>query len=577
MKLKLILIVASLLMAAPGVVERAHGLGLSAALVLFCILFLLMVVGLIAAALVKSPVLRWMYALILASGLAFSASFSSAMGQDLTYDAFTNMWSSRGFIGDAFGQFGGSLVWGGLQAVLLLLGIGWPPRVDQAQSIGGRTHRAIAVIPGAVGLMLAGLLYVRGGEGAGGLPGAFVSPAYAAVHAFDSVVNAPGPRQPVRIKRTGTSDGGDIVLIVDESIAANYLDINSKNGVYSGLGTQRPGVAIHNFGVAASITHCSVGSNLTLRFGGTRSQYRAINATSPSIWSYAKAAGYVTVYIDAQRIAGQYQNDMDADERRGIDRWVQFDTVPVMGRDPAVARTLADFLNDGKPQFIFVNKSGAHFPVNAKYPENQTRYAPATPRSAYAGAAEKSARDVFDGGTEEWRHYRNAYRNAVKWNVGAFFDVLFARATLGKARIIYTSDHGQNLHERETPGDATHCTPEPVAEEGAVPLVLIEGKAVATNKAEAAKKPRSNWAPAAAKGRNASSHYQIFPTVLGLMGFDRTAVLGTYGAGLDSAERDPLTFNAVFNARLGREPTWKKIEIGKLAQPPVTDYSSSSD
>src|SRR5690606_40746790 len=67
---------------------------------------------------------------------------------------------------------------------------------------------------------------------------------------------------------------GDIVLIIDESIAGRYLDINDAAGVRSGLASPPPGITVSNFGIAASITNCSYGSNLTLRYGGTRGDYQ---------------------------------------------------------------------------------------------------------------------------------------------------------------------------------------------------------------------------------------------------------------------------------------------------------------
>jgi Sulfatase len=557
MKLKVSLIALALLFSAPMVLARIGDLGVSFSMLIYVGLNAALVVGLILAASVRWAPVRWLYALMFAGGLAFSSSFENAMGQELTYDAFNNMWSSRGFIGDAIDQFGSSIAWGGVQAALLLFGLGLAPRTSNA-SVGSKR----ALIPAVLCLVLSMLVYVRGGDGTRGLPGAFVTPAFATVQAIDYAINTPGPREKVKIARQGPRVDQDIVLIVDESVAANYLDINRTGGVYSGLGVKRPGVGIHNFGVAASITHCSVGSNLTLRFGGTRENYREINATGPSIWSYAKAAGLGTAYIDAQRTGESYQNGMDAVERAAIDHWVQFENVAVVDRDQAVADELARLLNDGKPQFIYVNKMGGHFPVNAKYPENRKLYVPAAPRNAFDGAAEKSARDVFKGGAEEWRLYRNAYRNTIAWNVGAFFDRLFAKAKVGGALVIYTSDHGQNLHERGGLGKATHCTPEPIAEEGAVPLVVLDGKAPG----------QSVWEAAAKRARNTSSHYRIFPTLLNQMGYDRKAVKNAYGPSLDDDSTDPMTFNPYFNARLGRAPVWMKIDPEKIAKPSVLDF-----
>src|SRR3546814_19926024 len=71
-----------------------------------------------------------------------------------------------------------------------------------------------------------------------------------------------------------------------------------------------------------SVTNCSVGSNVTLRYGGTRKDYQRINGTQPSIWAYARKAGLRTVYIDSQRTGGALQNMMTDEERRSEERRV---------------------------------------------------------------------------------------------------------------------------------------------------------------------------------------------------------------------------------------------------------------
>lgn len=561
MKLKLILIAASLLMSFPLVLARLDGLGLSLSLAVYLALFCALSATLIAAAWAAWSALRWVLAGIFSAGSLFAASFASAMGQELTYDALTNLWDARGFAGDAASQFTGDLLWGALQGGLLFLGIGLDPKSEARHG-----HVLAGLVPLGALAALAVMFYVRGGDGGRGLPGAFVAPAYAMALAFDTIRNDPGTRQPVRLPHIKPWTEGDIVLIVDESIAAQYLDINNKAGVHTGLASKRPNFAIHNFGIASSITHCSTGTNLTLRYGGTRENYRRINATGPSLWSYAKAAGLTTVYIDAQRTGGAYQNGMDDAERTDIDRWIQFDDIPVMDRDMAVADRLAQLLNDGQPQFILVNKMGAHFPVQAKYPESRTRFKPVAPRDGFFGIVEPTVRDTSSVSRDEWRLYRNAYRNVVEWNVGAFFERLFAATEGSRAILIYTADHGQNLHESGELGNATHCTPEPAIEEGAVPMVVIEG-------------PQSSnieWQSAASRNWNGSSHYRIFPTLLSLMGYEPLAVRKAYGERLDAPTRDRLEFNALFNARLGREPVWKTVDPAQIKALRADDYSRDS-
>src|SRR5690606_34833016 len=118
------------------------------------------------------------------------------------------------------------------------------------------------------------------------------------------------PRQPVTLPRGDGEVGHDIVFIIDESITGNYLALNTPYGVRTPLDDPPPGIRLFNYGYAAAISSCSADVNLTLRHGGTRSDYIRINATMPSIWAYAKAAGLETVYIDAQRTRGRLHNLM---------------------------------------------------------------------------------------------------------------------------------------------------------------------------------------------------------------------------------------------------------------------------
>lgn len=549
MKIKAALIALAMLLQMPLVSERAAALGLSFSLVAYIGLLIVSYGALIVAAMATWSPWRWAMAVIFASGNFLYVGYFGVMAQEMTYDAFVNIWDARDFAGDAIAQFLKEILWAWLSTGLILLGIGLPPRVQSRQR-----RVSIYIIPIFVISTLATIFYYRGGEGGRGLPGALVAPAYAMTHAIDRIGTVSGSRRPVRLPRTSGRIDRDIVLIIDESIAGHYLDINNPMGVYSGLAQQRQNFSIHNFGLGSSITHCSTGSNLTLRFGGTRQDYRRINATEPSIWSYAKNAGFGTVYIDAQRTGGAYQNGMNDDERQTIDRWIQFDGVAVVDRDQAVADTLAQLLNDDHAQFILVNKMGAHFPVQAKYPESRTRFRPVADRSQFDGIVEPSVRDTTSVNQLEWRLYRNAYRNVIEWNVGAFFDRLFSATVASRATIVYTSDHGQHLHENGEPGNATHCTPDPAMEEGVVPMVVIED----------AGGSGFDWQGAALRNRNRTSHFRIFPTLLGLMGYESQAVRNFYGSRMDASHQDRLAFNTMFNARLGRDPSWKEIYPAQL-------------
>lgn len=552
---KTVLLLLGLAFGVPEIAARIAMLGASLELLFYAGLYGILVVCLWSAALIRRPWLRWGWAAILALAALVVGSFQTATADAMSYDAFITMIQSAGFAGDAMAQHGGAIAWAAASSLLIFIAVGMKP--EPRLSVPGPV---IALAPFAGLAMLSILLFFRGGEGARGLPDAWVGTSYATLYAVEAASLPSLSRQPVRLTPERRGEQGDIVLIVDESIAGRYLDINDVAGVRSGLASPPPGIAVRNFGLAASITNCSYGSNLTLRHGGTREAYQQVNAVMPSIFDYAKHAGFETVYIDAQRIGGDYQNGMDDAERRKIDHFIQFDDTPVMERDMAAADALIARLNNKRRDFILVNKMGAHFPVADKYPSNAQIYRPALPRNESAAVTETRLPENLYSGAASWRLYRNAYRNTVAWTVGSFFDRLFAGARLDGALIVYTSDHGQNLHERGDHGTTTHCSSSPASEEGAVPLVVIDGS--------------RDWTAAAKRNFDAASHYRIFPTLLNAMGYDSQSVQRLYGDALDSSRRDPATFNARFNARFGRDPQWVEVRRASVARPPVGDYTT---
>lgn len=524
----------------PTIGDRIATIDQSSALIAYTGLLAIACAGLAAICFVRSAILRWGLAALIATSEYFCRIYEMSTTQFLTYDAFINLLYSAAFAGDAMQQNKAAFVGAAPFAILALLAIGLPPR----RRLPGQPFVPFVISMAAFALICA-VLFLRAGDGARGLPKPYPPIAYLALSAYEAVTIDYGPRQSVTIPHRRPSER-TIVLIVDESISARYLDINDPAGVATPLSRPWPGLTIQNFGVAASITTCSVGTNLTLRHGGTRGDYQRINATMPSIFAYAKAAGLRTIYIDAQRTGGALQNRMSQRERAAIDDFVQFDRVAIKQRDMAVADELIRRIANGPATFILVNKVGAHFPVHDKYPDDFMRYRPALPRGNYTDISDTGDRNGFGGSPEDWRRYRNSYRNTVAWNVGAFFDRLLGSADLSKTSIIYTSDHGQDLHEQGQPGLHTHCSSFPQPSEGEVPLVLIQSDVA--HEAE----------PILPAGR--ASHYAIFPTMLSLMGYDERAIRKTYGPGLNDATNDPGTFNAMFNARFGRKPVWMAVK-----------------
>ncbi|OAB50293.1 sulfatase-like hydrolase/transferase [Pseudomonas thivervalensis] len=552
--LKELLLFLYLLRGYDSYLDRLDALGLGLATLLFGVMFVLLVVALWMSAYIHQTLVRHVFALALFVSAVFFEVYTRVTDSYLTYSQFVSLVYSGGFIQEAAYQYREVIISAVTGGLLLLFGVALKPR---------RTIRLPAYLPIAAPvlgvLLLSGVLFVRAGEGARGLPVMYTPLAYLNLFAYESLHDTVGPREPVTLPRRLSAIEGDIVLIIDESIGGNYLDINTPFGVRTGLKTPPEGVDIFNFGYAASIANCSADTNVTLRYGGTRTDYMRINSTRPSIWQYAKKAGLRTVYIDAQRTGGNLQNLMTPLEKQDIDEFVQFDQTSVRERDMAAATKLIELLGDHQAELVVINKVGAHFPVHDKYPDDFMSYRPALPRGQFQEVADTGRRDGFNGQKDDWLLYRNAYQNTLLWNVGEFFTRIFQQADLSSAVLIYTSDHGQDLHERGNPGLNTHCGGDPVAEEGVVPLVVIQGSRLHA----------LDWRSAWARNKDRSSHYNIFPTLLQLMGYDPVGVESVYGRSLSQPTDDDFTFNYRFNARLGAKPAWKHIDLDHIVTPPA--------
>jgi glucan phosphoethanolaminetransferase (alkaline phosphatase superfamily) len=559
--LKPILILAYLGLSYSDIRDRVISIGVSPGLLIYAALFALLAAGILLAAQIRNPVVRILWATVFATASIFQQSFEWTTDGPLTYDNFINLYNARGNVDEALAQHGAVLRLVIPLAILLFAGVALPPR---RRAIPAWVAQAGPLVALAI---LSGLIYQRGGEGTRGLPAAYPPIAYSAFMAAETLMAEHGPRRAIAIPRKPIALKRDIVLIVDESIAANYLDIDNPAGVPTGLRSPPPGISITNFGYAASVHNCSATSNVVLRYGGTRDDYQQTIAHYPSIWAYAKHAGLRTVYIDAQSTGGHLQNLMTPAERAEIDEFIQFDKVPVVGLDMAVADAIAAHINNGRPEFIYVNKIGAHFPVDDKYPEAMTRYRPALDRTHHGLLTWTSDRTGFHGLPAEWVRYRNSYRNLLMWNVGSFFQRLFREADFSKATAIYTSDHGQDLHEHGNPGNNTHCgANRALPQEGLVPLLVIEGRGTASR----------DWDKSLPVNHDALSHFRIFPTLLELMGYNGVVARPTYGPPIDDPAKDDFSFNMLFNTRLGRKPEWQRIDLSKIIVPPASDYGGTA-
>lgn len=310
-----------------------------------------------------------------------------------------------------------------------------------------------------------------------------------------------------------------IVLIMDESVRGDYLGFNNpkfNNTPY--LSSHRE--TFINFGIAVSGGNCSRESRYILRVGVQTHQLPDVDEKTlrqPTIWQYAHKAGYKTILLEAWPLGGKLHSFMNKHEYAQIDESIYLPKTKSRNRDIAMIDTLVELLSSDQPTFILFNKYGAHYPYYHSYPASFTPF----------DTGPNSTPNVHS----RLDHFINSYHNVVQWPVDNFFAVLMKKVSLENAFITYTSDHGQSLLEGGY--KQTHCTKDNIHPgEGLVPLL------VATEN----QKLREVFKKAAANSFNQMSHFQIFPTLLDLMGYEKKWIAATFGSDLLSAPPETRRF-----------------------------------
>ena len=328
-----------------------------------------------------------------------------------------------------------------------------------------------------------------------------------------------------------------IVLLVDESVRGDYIDWTPGNAFTPELARLKDRIV--DFGPAASGGNCSHYSNAILRFAATQDGLGRKLLSTPTLWQYAKKAGFRTVFIDGQagfnRNPGKLQNFMTAEEVRDIDGFYALDEkIAPPQLDDRLLDIVETEIKSDKPVLIYANKNGAHFPYDEGYPKQAALFHPTMSESGFDNA----------------HAHIDSFRNVVRWSVDRIFKRIFDEVSLKDTVIIYTSDHGQNLQ----PGRLTHCSVEnPDPREGLVPLFVITDDPGL----------RERFAAAADESRGHGSHFAIPPTVLELLGFSHKDVATKFGASLldKSSRKTEFTSGDIFG--LFAAPRRHPIDLGK--------------
>ena len=329
---------------------------------------------------------------------------------------------------------------------------------------------------------------------------------------------ASGPREPVHLAADAGTGPRFIVYLVDESTRGDLLSINGAPVDTTPFLRQ---TELFNFGVSSAVANCSATSNLILRNGLVTLPDTAERAfRTPNLFQYAHAAGYRTVFIEGQRFGGVLQNYLTHYDMDHVDDFHWMTEARTCGRsgDCFLVEKIVETMRRGAPAVIYAVKMGSHTPYQSRYPETRTVFAPTL---------------APDEAMVDRERTLNSYYNALRWNVDDFFADLLPQIANQDYLLVYTSDHGQTILENGSL--VTHCTERTAAPtEANVPLFALSTHP-ATRAALLAALPHH-------AGR--ATDYDIFPSLLRVMGYPTAPVRALYGPSLFDDEQRVRRFFA---------------------------------
>ena len=295
----------------------------------------------------------------------------------------------------------------------------------------------------------------------------------------------------------------NIIWIVDESITGNYLSINGyEKDTTPDLGKWISEGIISNFGIVNSVGNCSSKSNIFLRLGvnpATITDFTKDVRTLPTIFQYAKRAGFKTYLYDAVVSHGIVQHRMTSNDMQYIDEYITLDKrILPHERDNASLEMIEKALKNGdnERKFIVFNKWGAHWPYLLAFPKEKTIYTPIS----------ETTHDAMNLANRE--KTINTYLNILNYTVNDFLVNYISNVDLSESMTFYTSDHGQSIIQNGI--NRTHCSSENAPSiQANVPLMVI-------NSLAREKFPVDD--------DKVYSQHQMFPTTLKLMGFPEKTV-----------------------------------------------------
>lgn len=489
--------------------------------------------GLAAVILERRVVPRIAWGFLIAASGAFAWGYYAVSQRPLDVFGILLMWDARNFSGNAAANHAAqvklAIIFGFATWFVLALPSLHPARRNLV--------RFTALVPLLPIMAIAWMVSAGEGRAPAGFPTQFTQGTMALQVTYKNLFKPLATRLEPSWNPDASKGYRSVVVLVDESIRPDYLDPRNLTGVTPHFAEAARRMV--DFGAAASASVCSSYSNAILRFTAARGDAgQAINR-NPLLFSFAKRAGYRTVYIDAQAHALKnsdlLQNFMSKAELKHIDNFYPLTGVGPEEADHRLAEIVIRELAAGDRVFIYANKQGAHFPYDINYPAAEAVHHPT----------------VSELGEKTYEANIASYRNAIVWNVDLFFATLFERADLNGGYMVYTSDHGQSLD----PTGLAHCAASKASPRmGLVPLYVYADDPNAMRQLSDGAK--------LSQGR--ASHFQIVPSLLMAMGYAEKDVMARYTESLTAGTRHSpaFTMGDIFGLFTPRT-SWMGIDLNK--------------
>ena len=468
-------------------------------LLLYVLAFAVTIVSVVALLTLPNPYLRFVSWLIFGVAFFVNSCYRLITGYEFMYNDWLLAKSNLSFSTQALQQFLSSII----ISLFFSLGVVWLGLYLVRKKSVYAPSFMLWWIP--MGFVLA---YGEIGKSVGTVeqfPAMVRMPVILTHSFFNSLPSA--EREPV-VEASSRKKVPHIFLIVDESITGSALGLNNPTLQTTPFLVSHKDQLI-DFGVTSSYTNYSAGSNLALTTGARMQElpdslYDLLR--QPTLYQYARNAGYKTFLIDAQMDGHRLQNFLSDRDSPFIDSVIsiasiQKDKLRYELRDSLINVVLAGLASSDQPVFGYVVKFGAHWPYARTYPEKEAYFKPTLSRSSLIKDSIKT---------------RNTYFNAIRWSVDTFWKNLINNlAEKDSTIILYTSDHGQDISRKGiqlSQASVYDVSPD----EANVPLWIYANYPMSFRPVH----------------RNDCHQQDIFPTLLGWMGYEKDFVLKRYGPSL---------------------------------------------